>query len=130
MSIAWQLMLVALGGASGSVLRFLVTKWCLALWPNYVGAGTLIVNVLGSFGIGLVLGISVPRTAVADEWRLFLVAGFLGGFTTFSALAFETSHWWMRAAWIGWAHLAANLCLGLLGVAAGDFVGKLFNRAA
>ena len=102
MHLFWQLLLVGLGGGRGAVLRFLVTKGCLTLWPEYVGAGTLIANVLGSFGISFVLGISVPRTSLGDEWRMFLVSGFLGGFTTFSALTYETSHWWLRTAWIGW----------------------------
>lgn len=116
--MVWQIGLVGLGGGLGAVLRFLVTKGLLALWPEYVGAGTLIVNVLGSFSIGVVLG----RSTLADDWRMFLVPGVLGGFTTFSALTYETKVLWSQAAWMGWGHLAANLILGLLAVAAGDAV--------
>ncbi len=117
---AWQLGLVGLGGGLGAMLRFLATKGLLAFWPNYVGAGTLAVNVLGSFAIGLAMG----RFTLSDDWRIFLVTGVLGGFTTFSALTFETKTLWMQFAWLGWGHLAANVILGLLAVVAGDAVSR------
>lgn len=124
--IVWQCGLVALGGSLGAVARFLITRLLLAILPGYVGAGTLAANVLGSFFIGWALGVSPPRTTFGDDFRIFLVTGMLGGFTTFSALAYETSVLWSRhgAGWIGWAHLAANLVLGLAAVAAGDAVGR------
>lgn len=122
--MAWQLMLVGLGGGLGAVLRFLATKGLLAVWPDYVGAGTLVVNVLGSFAIGVVLG----KPTFADEWRIFLVPGLLGGFTTFSALSYETKVLWSQAAWMGWGHLAANLIFGLLAIAAGDAFCRWADR--
>lgn len=120
----WQTALVALGGAVGAVLRFLLTKALLVLWPNYVGAGTLLVNVLGSFAIGLVLGTAPRATSLSDDWKLFLVPGVFGGFTTFSSLTYETSLWWTRTGWIGWGHLAVNLVLGIAAVIIGDRLGR------
>lgn len=124
--LIWQCGLVALGGSAGAVARFLITRWLLAICPGYVGAGTLTANVLGSFFIGLALGVSSPRVSLSDDVRVFLVTGVLGGFTTFSALAFETSVFWSKhgGGWIGWAHLAANLALGLAAVAVGDALSR------
>jgi CrcB protein len=123
----WQCGLVALGGALGAVARFLATKACLAAWPNYLGAGTLSVNLLGSFAIGLILGIPGPRSGISDSVWLLLVPGLLGGLTTFSALSYETATYWSRAEtfWIGWGHLAANLLLGLAAVGLGHSVGRV-----
>lgn len=125
-AMVWQCGLVAAGGALGAVLRFLATRGLIIICPGYLGAGTLAVNVLGSFFIGWALGVSPPRTTLSDETRIFLVTGILGGFTTFSALAYETSLFWTRhgCGWLGWAHLAANVMLGLVAVAAGDAIGR------
>ena len=122
----WQCGLVAVGGALGAVARFLTTKACLAAWPNYLGAGTLAVNLIGSFAIGLILGIPGPRSGISDGARLLLVPGLLGGLTTFSALSYETATYWSRTEtfWIGWGHLAANLLLGLAAVGLGSAVGR------
>lgn len=128
--IVWQCGLVALGGSLGAVARFLSTRLLLVLCPAYVGGGTLAVNVLGSFLIGWAMGTSTGRTVLSDDWRIFLVPGILGGFTTFSALTYETTVLWSRAGgvWPGGAHLAANLILGLSAVAAGDAVGRWWDH--
>jgi CrcB protein len=71
--------LIALGGALGSVLRYLMVVAVGAPW------GVAAVNVLGSFAIG-VLFVLIPR----EGWQLFLMSGLLGGFTTFSAFSLDT----------------------------------------
>lgn len=116
--LAWQLGLVGLGGSLGAMLRFLTTKSLLELWPDYAGIGTLAVNVLGSFAIGVVMA----RTSLADDWRIFLVTGVLGGFTTFSALTYESKTMWPQSIGMSSGHLAANVILGLLAVIAGEAV--------
>lgn len=124
--LLWHCGLVALGGALGAVARFLSTRSLLVFLPTYAGAGTLVVNVMGSFLIGWILGVTNPRTALGDDWRIFLVPGFLGGFTTFSSLTYETAAMSSRHGGLGLgsAHLAANLILGLAAVAAGDALGR------
>lgn len=98
-------LLVAAGGACGSVARYLLS---LALngpgWPW----GTLFVNVAGSALIGLVAG-----WGVSGNMRLFLVPGLLGGFTTFSAFSLESAGLWERAPWQGALYVAASVGLGL-----------------
>ena len=84
-------LLVAFGGAIGSVLRWAVV-WGVARLPraNVFPWGTLGVNLVGSCAIGFVLTLAFERGLVAPGLRLFLVTGVLGGFTTFSAFSWET----------------------------------------
>jgi len=84
-------LLVALGGALGSVLRWLVGGWVHAALPTSTFPwGTFTVNALGSFAIGAMLGLALERALVSPAARLLLVTGVLGGFTTFSAFSYET----------------------------------------
>ena len=84
-----HLLLVGLGGFIGSVARFLVSKLNLSWHFLSIPMGTLTVNVLGSFIIGILLGISVKSDLISTDLRLFLMVGFCGGFTTFSSFSSE-----------------------------------------
>lgn len=85
---------IALGGALGSVLRY----------GTYIGAekmlgmnfpwGTLIVNIVGSFLIGALTGMFASVWQPSEEMKLFLITGFLGGFTTFSAFSLDFANLW------------------------------------
>lgn len=80
-----NLLLVALGGALGSVGRYLFSRWMTGTFPW----GTLTVNLLGSLLIGLLTGL-VAKGSLSPEMKLLLVTGFCGGFTTFSTFANES----------------------------------------
>ncbi|MBP6260683.1 MAG: fluoride efflux transporter CrcB [Paludibacter sp.] len=84
-----HLLLVGLGGFIGSVARFLVSKLNLSWHFLSIPMGTLTVNVLGSFIIGILVGISVKSDLISTDLRLFLMVGFCGGFTTFSSFSSE-----------------------------------------
>lgn len=84
-----QILLVALGGAVGSVCRYLVGVGALRLMGPSFPWGTLAVNVAGSFAIGILAELIVARFGASAELRLLLITGFLGGFTTFSAFALD-----------------------------------------
>lgn len=84
-----QILLVALGGAVGSVCRYLVGVGALRLMGPAFPWGTLAVNVAGSFAIGILAELIVARFGASTELRLLLITGFLGGFTTFSAFALD-----------------------------------------
>ena len=85
-----RLILVAAGGAIGSALRYLVATAALA-WPGPgFPWGTLVVNLVGSFLIGLVQSLASESLVLGEEARLFLATGVMGGLTTYSAFSYET----------------------------------------
>ncbi|MBK1662007.1 fluoride efflux transporter FluC [Paracraurococcus ruber] len=102
------LLLVAGGGAVGSVLRYALSTWAILAVGTGFPWGTLAVNVIGSAAIGVLGGLGVD-----GGWRLLLVTGLLGGFTTFSAFSLETGLLFLRAWWLAAAYVAASLWLGL-----------------
>ncbi|MEZ5561073.1 MAG: fluoride efflux transporter CrcB [Pseudomonadales bacterium] len=82
------LLWVALGGGLGAMLRFLVSTWLFM--PGRFPWGTLVINIAGSFAIGLLWGLGQQQTWFESWGRYLLVVGLLGGFTTFSAFSLET----------------------------------------
>ena len=111
----FQVALVAVGGAIGSVLRFLAGGLAHRLLPGVLfPVGTLTVNVLGSLAIGFIGGLAESRQFLVPDARVFLFTGLLGGFTTFSAFAFESLGLALDAAWLRLAvNIAAQVVLGL-----------------
>lgn len=85
-----QLIAIAGGGALGAVLRFGVSNGVYRLLGRDFPYGTLAVNVIGSLLMGFLFVMLVERMAVSAEWRLALLVGLLGAFTTFSTFSFET----------------------------------------
>jgi fluoride exporter len=119
-----RLALVALGGALGSVLRYLVTVAAVTWIGPTFPWGTLAVNLVGSFLIGLVQSLAVESLAISEETRLFLSTGVIGGLTTYSAFSYETVRLAETGAWgHAWVNVlfttAACLALCLLGLTTG-----------
>jgi fluoride exporter len=85
-----RLALVALGGGFGSVLRYLLAGWGQQLTRGSFPLGTLIVNILGCLAIGALKAAFSGSLLIKEEYQVALTIGVLGGFTTFSAFAFET----------------------------------------
>lgn len=83
-------LMVAIGGAGGAVLRYGLSGWVQSFSSGGFPYGTLAVNVVGSFLIGLVMQLSLDRFMVSLEVRLLLTTGFCGGLTTFSTFSYET----------------------------------------
>jgi CrcB protein len=84
-----QLLLIGTGGFIGSVARFLVSRLNTRIDWLSIPMGTLTVNVLGSLLIGFLIGISEKSPILTVEWRMFLMVGLCGGFTTFSSFSGE-----------------------------------------
>ena len=114
---------VALGGALGSVARFVVAavmRQAAPAWPW----GTLIVNVVGSFAIGVLFAWFAARPA-HEAWRLGLITGVLGGFTTFSAFSIETLELAKTGGiGAGAAYVAVTLVLGFGACALGLWTAR------
>lgn len=81
---------VAAGGISGTLLRFATANWVASNWPRHFYVGTLAVNIVGCLLIGLLYGLFLLRPEVPVEVRAGLIAGFLGGLTTFSSFSLDT----------------------------------------
>ena len=83
-------LIVALGGAIGSVLRF----WAGGYVSERLGArfpyGTFVINITASFLIGFIMTVLAERTHLSPSWRYLLVVGFLGGYSTFSSFEYES----------------------------------------
>lgn len=82
-------LLVGLGGGLGSIARYACQRCIGNLYPNVFPWGTLAVNCIGCFLIGLFWASSFKQTTDATNWKLFLMTGICGGFTTFSAFTLE-----------------------------------------
>jgi CrcB protein len=123
----WNLLLVGTGGSLGAMLRFGISTLMKTWLPGYIGAGTLIVNVIGSLAIGYVLGAPHDSKSVPESMRLFFVVGVLGGLTTFSSLAYETfvianNPDGRMMASLG--HVTANVLVGLAAVWFGAYLAR------
>lgn len=110
-----HLLLAGLGGFIGSAGRYLVGGWVHQLLPNATFPfGTLAVNSVGCFCIGLLGGLADVRQLFGPEARVFLLIGVLGGFTTFSSFAYETLALTRDAEFLrAFANIAAQVVLGL-----------------
>lgn len=110
--------LVMIGGASGALLRYFVCHWSDKMCGS-LPIGTLIVNFIGCFLIGLIFGFAEIK-GITPEFKLFFVTGFLGAFTTFSAYALETyNHAGNSGINLAMANIALNNIGGLALVRAG-----------
>lgn len=123
---AW--LLVGIGGFLGSVLRYGASGLIQRMAPagSLFPLGTLGVNALGSFFIGLLGGLAESRGILGPEARLFLLVGLFGGFTTFSTFSYETLQLLRGGQWgLAGLNMAAQLLLGLAAVWLGWGLGRL-----
>lgn len=111
-----SVLLVALGGAIGSVARFKLSGWVLHQTPNWrFPAGTVVVNIVGCLIVGLLAGMAVKQEVFTPDARVFLFTGLLGGFTTFSAFGLETLLLLKRGeAGVAIANVVLSIAIGLL----------------
>lgn len=119
-----QLFLIFIGGGAGSVLRYLLHQAISKAHNIPFPIGTLAVNILGSFLIGVVYALSL-KAAIGDNIRLFLAVGLCGGFTTFSSFSFDSMQLLRNQqtlAFITYAVVSVIVCLTFVWL--GDILGK------
>lgn len=116
-----SVLLVALGGAIGSVGRHALSAWALHHATGWrFPVGTFAVNAIGCLGVGILAGLAVKHHLFSPEVRLFLFTGIAGGFTTFSAFGLETIYLVRRdEIWMAGSYVLSSVVVGLAAVGLG-----------
>lgn len=105
------------GAGLGGLARYAGGSWIMAKYGGRFPLGTLVINVTGSFLIGVLMTLLTERAQPHPNWRLFLVVGVLGGYTTFSSFEYETFQAVREGArWMGMLYMTASVALGYIGV--------------
>lgn len=120
-----HLLLVGLGGAVGSVLRYVTSVFFSKQVASIFPIGTFIVNIIGCLVVGLLIGFFGKQLNTQLELKLLLIVGFCGGFTTFSTFSTETISLF-QSGQIGWAFLniVLSVSIGLLAMWLGLTIAK------
>lgn len=118
--------LVVLGAGIGGGLRYVLGGWIAERWGTSFPWHTFAVNISGAFLLGILMALSVERGMVAPGWRLFLGVGILGGYTTFSTLAYESMALMERGLMLSGAlNMLGSGLAGLVAVLVGLVIGKM-----
>jgi len=122
--------LVVLAGAGlGGLLRYAAGTWIMAKYGGRFPLGTFVINVTGSFLIGVLMMLFTERLQPHPNWRLFLVVGVLGGYTTFSSFEYEAFQAVRDgASWLAALYVLASVGVGYLGVWLGALLALRAGR--
>jgi CrcB protein len=108
---------VLTGAGLGGLARYLASTWIMTRYGGRFPLGTFVINISGSFLIGVLMTLLTERWQPHPNWRLFLVVGVLGGYTTFSSFEYETYQAVRGGArWIGLAYVLSSVMIGYFGV--------------
>lgn len=120
-----QLLVVFFGGGVGSIARYAVSQWLQGPVDKSYPLGTIVVNLLGAFAFGVLFAMFEARGDLSPLWRLLVLSGFLGAFTTFSTLMFEVGTM-ISTERAGWAllHLLLHNFVGFGCAVGGLWLGR------
>lgn len=119
-----QAFLVFLGGGIGSCLRYLISKSLNPVLSNFF-LGTFLVNTIGCLLIGIILGYALKDSLLSQNHVLLLASGFCGGFTTFSAFAYENHNLLKIGDYLSFSlYTMGSIILGILAVLLGVWISK------
>lgn len=122
-----KIIMVAVGGGIGATTRYLVSTWAAERFGTDFPYGTLIVNVVGCFIIGVFMTLATERLIVTPYWRLLVTVGFVGGLTTFSSYSYETLKLLEDAdIMMALYNLVGNVIMGFFATWLGISVARLF----
>jgi len=126
-----MILLIAAAGALGSLSRYALSGAVYAAAGSGFAYGTLVVNVLGSFLLGLLMHLGLTTDLIPPHLRTAVAIGFLGAFTTFSTFSYETVQFIQEGAWGAAAlNIVSSIGLGIAAVFAGIFTGRLIAGGA
>jgi CrcB protein len=117
--------MIGMGGCLGSILRYWLGNYIGSKMGTRFPYGTFVINITGSFLIGLVLALLTVRTQLGATWRYLIPIGFIGGYTTFSSFEYETLRT-IQDGQVGVAFLyvALSVVVGFVAVWAGMIAGR------
>jgi CrcB protein len=116
---------ICVGGAAGTGARYLLSGWALVALGISFPWGTLVVNLLGSFLLGLIMQVGLATPVLSPTLRLALTTGVMGGFTTYSTFNYETIRYAQDGSWL---LAAANVVAMLVGCLVAGFAGLWAGR--
>lgn len=118
-------LLIGLGGFAGAIARYLIDARATAWTGGSLPWGTFVINISGSFAVGLLFALVIERTALPTEIRGPVMIGFIGSYTTFSTLALESWRMIEDGAWLyASANLVGSIIIGVVAVVAGVALGR------
>jgi len=108
----------------GGLARYSAGTWIMTKYGGRFPLGTFVINVTGSFLIGLLMTLFIERLQPHPNWRLFAIVGVLGGYTTFSSLEYETYQAVRDGEhWLALLYIGGSILVGYIGVWAGAVLG-------
>jgi CrcB protein len=120
-----KFLLISTGAILGANARYWLGVWCAERWGSSFPYGTLLINVTGSFVLGLFMTLATERFLIDPRWRFLIAVGFLGAYTTFSTYSYESFALISKGQWLaGLANLFGSSILGIISVGLGVFLGK------
>lgn len=118
-------LVIGAGGFLGAIARYMVSVWISQRWGRGFPLGTFLINVSGSFLIGLLMTLMSDRFTENPQWRTFLVIGFLGAYTTFSTFEYETGALVRDGEWLyASLNVIGSVLAGFIALKLGDAIAK------
>jgi CrcB protein len=122
-----EYLIIGIGGFLGANARYVVGGWITQQWGSQFPWGTFVINVTGSFLLGLLMVNLNARPLASPQYRLFFAVGFLGAYTTFSTFSYETLRLAQDQSVIAaLLNITGSIVLGLVGVVLGVWLGRFF----
>ena len=120
-----NVLVIGIGGFVGAVARYGIAGWIGQRWGRSFPLGTLVINVSGSFLIGLLMTLMAERFTENPQWRLLLVVGFLGAYTTFSTFEYETGALLKDGEWLfAGLNVVLSVIVGFVALKLGEVLAK------
>jgi fluoride exporter len=120
-----NVLIIGLGGFLGAVTRYGVAVWIGQRWGRSFPLGTFVINITGSFLIGLLMTLMTEKIIENPQWRLLLVVGFLGAYTTFSTFEYETGALLKDSEWLyASLNVVLSVVVGFIALKLGEVIAK------